>query len=125
MCSSLLRLHRLIAENSGKSARHVITTLPHSAKQRPMIPENDARGVVAGGAGDAAAGMRAGGRTNAISRRRGPVQASNQSWPLVTRNPHREILTSILGKRRLALDDLTAKINRPFDPQVELLRFGT
>ncbi len=31
----------------------------HSPKQRPMIPQNDARGVVAGGAGDAAAGMRA------------------------------------------------------------------
>src|SRR5258705_2712397 len=31
----------------------------HSPKQRPVIPEDDARGVVAGGAGDAAAGMRA------------------------------------------------------------------
>ncbi len=30
-----------------------------SPKQRPMIPQDHARGVVAGGAGDAAAGMRA------------------------------------------------------------------
>src|SRR5258707_11911988 len=33
--------------------------LRHSPKQRPVIPQNHARGVVAGGAGDAAAGMRA------------------------------------------------------------------
>src|SRR4029077_15191718 len=31
----------------------------HSPKQRPVIPQDHARGVVAGGAGDAAAGMRA------------------------------------------------------------------
>ena len=31
-----------------------------SAKQRPVIPQDHARGVVAGGAGDATAGMRAG-----------------------------------------------------------------
>src|SRR5258708_28221629 len=33
--------------------------LCHSPKQRPVIPQNHPRGVVAGGAGDAAAGMRA------------------------------------------------------------------
>src|SRR3982074_115661 len=36
------------------------TVIGASAKQRPVIPQDYARGVVAGGAGDAAAGMRAG-----------------------------------------------------------------
>ena len=36
---------------------NVAASTVHSPKQRPMIPQNYPRGVVAGGAGDAAAGM--------------------------------------------------------------------
>ena len=73
-------------------------TSAHSPEQRPVIPEDDARGVVAGGAGDAAAGMGAGAAM--VEAFEGPAVIG-----VAQHRPRREYL--VQGQR--AVEDISAQ----------------